>query len=443
VTPSGSLRGRLAWALGAGITLLWLAATLVTAAMLNREIDEVFDSAMQEAAQRILPLAVVDIVNREDGVTTQHIVTLRPHEEQLTYVVRDAAGAILLRSHNAQSVNFPPFVRVGFAETATHRLYYETALDGSITIAVAESLAHRATVARESLFTLALPLLVLVPLSLLGVWAVVQLTLRPVERLGAQIAGRGGGDLTPITGLSLPQEIAPIAGAVNQLLARLRRTLEAERSFTSNAAHELRTPVAAALAQTQRLIAETRGAETQARARQVEASLQRLARLSEKMLQLARAEGSAVRTQESHDLKPVLRLVVDELARADGAPARIAVTLPEGPALAAVSQDAFAILVRNLVENALKHAPAGSPVEVTLTSAGDLTVVNGGPAIAPDVLQQLTEPLTRGPTAAEGTGLGLTIARTIATAAGGTLTLHSPAPGRPDGFAAVFTIGWV
>ena len=109
--------------------------------------------------------------------------------------------------------------------------------------------------------------------------------------------------------LNLPSEIAPIADAVDRLIARLRQALEAERSFTGNSAHELRTPIAAALAQTQRLLAEMPDNAIRERARTVELALRELSRLSEKLLQLAKAEGGGLLVETPQNLAEVLRFV--------------------------------------------------------------------------------------------------------------------------------------
>jgi len=106
--------------------------------------------------------------------------------------------------------------------------------------------------------------------------------------------------------------------------------------------------------------------------------------------------------------------------------------------MAWIDADAFAILARNLIENALKHGPAGQPVEVGLTADRALRVRNGGPPVGPELLTTLSQPFTRGQTLADGSGLGLAIARAIAGRSGGWLELASPVPGRGEGFEAVF-----
>lgn len=433
-----SLQWRLSLGLGLGIALLWMVAILVTARNLRHEMDEVFDSALEETAQRILPLAVLDIVGREEEGITQRVATLRAHEEYFTYVVRDAKGAVLLHSHEADDAIFPPFVGMGFVDTPTHRIYFDAALQGTVTIAVAEPLAHRRAVANQAFLGLAFPLALFVPLSLLGVWWLVRSSLAPIQAFRQGIESRGSGDLAPIPASRLPAEIEPIADAVNHLLDRLRRTLEAERSFTANSAHELRTPVAAALAQTQRLISETTDAATRNRAENIEAALQRLSRLSEKLMQLARAEGGRLRTAQAADIAPVLRMVVNELAQGAQGTDRIELTIAAAPVLSNIDLDAFAILARNLIENALKHGTEEEPVRIVLSPGGTLTVTNGGPFVPPDVLARLSRPFERGTTAANGSGLGLAIATAIAAGAGGKLTLTSPVQGKSSGFEARF-----
>ena len=434
----GSLQGRLALALGVGLTVLWLAAAWAAATLLRGEMNEVFDSTLEETAQGILPLVALDIISREEEGISQRIATLREHDEYFTYLVRDDQGRVLLRSHMAEDADFPAFEGMGFRQTATHRLYYDAALQGTITIAVAEPLSHRAEVAREILVGLGLPLIVMIPLGLFGVFWIVQRSLRPVRRFSTALSSRGAGDLSAVGDKTLPNEIKPMAGAINDVLGRLGRTLEAERSFTANAAHELRTPVAAALAQTQRLMAETTDTNAAGRAAEIEVALKRLTRLSEKLLQMARAEGGRSRRDFVSDLRPVLDMVLADFDRAAG-PARIQSTLPTEPVLSNLDPDAFAVVVRNLVENALRHGSGGTPVQVALTR-DILSVANDGAPLDAKTLAGLTARFERGQSVSDGSGLGLSIVQAIAERAQATLTLHSPAKGRTSGFEAVFQL---
>jgi two-component system OmpR family sensor kinase len=286
---------------------------------------------------------------------------------------------------------------------------------------------------------LALPLLIIIPLSLLAIFAAVRLSFRPVRKLRNDLAARGAKDLSAVQDTDLPSEVAPIAAALNQLLLRLKDAFEAERSFAANAAHELRNPVAGAIAQAQRLQAETTDRKAAQRAADIETTLKRLARLSEKLMQLARAEGGRLRSDSLADLRPILQLIVADFERA-GAEGRLDLELPSEPVLSSIDPDAFGILCRNLIENALRHSQRGTPVAIRLAAEGRLVVRNEGPVIPAEVLARLTSRFERAAVVGEGIGLGLAIVRTITERAGGSLILRSPIAGRATGFEAAVNL---
>lgn len=439
MTAGPSLHRRLGLGLATAILTMWLAATAVAGFVLRHEMDEVFDSALQETAQRLLPLAVRQVIDT-DAVGAARMETIQPHQEHLTYLVRNPEGRILLQSHDADPRNFPTAPAIGFHDTGTHRIYGESVVSGTVAIEVAEPLEHRREAALESLLTLLIPLPFLIPLSILGSWLFLRRAMQPLARLRAEIEDRGGGNLSPIAVPGLYREIAPMGDSVSRLLDRLRRALDAERSFAANSAHELRTPIAGALAQTQRLIAEAPTADVRERAGAIEAALQRLARLSEKLLQLARAEGGAALSDSVQNLRPVLLHLIEEFRRRSDDGWRLHLAEPAGALSGRMDPDAFAVLVRNLIENALRHSPPGIPVDIRISTDGAIHVVNGGPTVPVAVLARIRAPFQRGLTDAQGSGLGLAIADRIAHAAGATLELHSPAIGQDDGFEVVLRL---
>ncbi|PJN93353.1 two-component sensor histidine kinase, partial [Amaricoccus sp. HAR-UPW-R2A-40] len=167
----------------------------------------------------------------------------------------------------------------------------------------------------------------------------------PLRRFRNRLAARNARDLSPVPADDLPSEIAPMASTLNRLLDRLKAAFDAERSFAANAAHELRTPLAGAIAQVQRLRSETLDPEAARRGAEIEEALKRLTRLSEKMLQLARAEGGRLRTGDAKDLRPVLGLVVSDFARAAGAD-RFDLVMSDTLVLSDLDPDTFGILCR-------------------------------------------------------------------------------------------------
>ncbi len=437
--PPRSLEARIALSVGLLLTLLWIAAASVTAVVLRREMDQVFDSALQETAQRLLPLAVLDIVGREEDGITQRLAAIRDHDEYFTYIVRDDAGRVLLQSHSADTTIFPAWDGTGFRQTKTHRLFNDAALRDTVRITVAEPLDHRRSISREVQIGLGLPLLVVIPLALGAIVWAVRRGIAPLRRFRARLEARSARDLSPVPAGNLPAEIGPLATALNALLDRLKAAFDAERSFAANAAHELRTPLAGAIAQAQRLRAETTDGVARQRATEIEASLKRLTRIAERLMQLARAEGGPLRLDRAMDLRDVARIVLSDLSRTVD-PARIVTQLPDLPVLSDLDPDAFGILCRNLVENALRHGAPDAPVEVTLEQDGTFRVANEGPVVPPEVLARLTERFERGGAGSEGSGLGLAIVAAIAERMSSRLRLSSPRPGRASGFEAALRL---
>lgn len=438
--PISMTRQLMRWLIVVAI-LFWLAAAAVTAFVMHHEYQEVFDSALQEMTQRLVPLVVDDLYQREATSAPRRMDEAQEHKEHLIYQVRDASGKVLLHSHDAPEEAFQIPLKPGFYQTATHRVYTEVALSGTLFVQVADPLDHRTEAMRESALSLVLPVLPLAPLSLIVIWLVVRRSLKPISTLRQEIGSRDGANLSSINIENLPTELATITGSVNHLLSRLGHALEAEREFTANAAHELRTPVAGALAQAQRLSVELPIGKAQSRARDIEQSLARLARLTEKLLQLARAEAGIGTTQEPSDLAAIVRLVVAEFERSPAYSKRVQLEMdPSARWIRNVDVDAFGIVLRNLIENALVHGTAGSTVTISLRNQDTIAISNSGETVPPEQLEKLTARFKRGGGRVAGTGLGLSIATTLARQMGAQLRLKSPASERHDGFEALLTV---
>jgi len=432
---SPSLQKLLERRLAASLVGFWLLAVGLAAFLAYQQFNQAFDSALQETGQRILPLAILEIFNRDTGnLSSQSLPALNIHDEYLTYRVMDHQGTVLLQSHAIQPDTFPQEVPPGFSSTASHRLYMTSAVSGRYSIQVAEPLNERRQLLFKTLATLLLPLVLLLPASLLGIGFWVRRGLAPLKAYRNQLQARTPGHLEPLDIQLLPGEIQPMGETINHLLERLSRALTAERNFTANAAHELRTPLAVALAQVQRLHQQVKTPDLQTRCEQLESSLKQLSRLAEKLLELATAEGAGLLAEKPSDLLPRIEFLVQEKARQY--PGRLHLHLPEQPLYSSLDTEALALLLNNLLDNALKYSPSGSPVEVALNPEGRLQVINACETLSLENLQNLHQPFIRYCSDVAGSGLGLALVTAILEGVGEKLELKSPATGRNSGFEA-------
>jgi two-component system, OmpR family, sensor kinase len=450
-----SIALRLALGLTAGMALLWIGAAAISVGVMQQRLDEARDEGLRQSALRLLPLALHDLRERrgtvgrlsgafddDDGDEDDDDRNIPEgdgrHDPVFTYVIRNDAGEVVLRDEDAPVERINDLPEEGFADLEGRRTFALVDPRSGYSIAIVETTDRRMTALRDNIVALGLPLLALLPMMAGGIWLALRLALRPLERLRQDIAQRDSRNLEPVGSDGHPAELAPIAEAVGALLTRLKSALDAERAFAARSAHELRTPIAGALAQTQQLAAELGTGPGAARLREIEAALKKLSKLSEKLLQLARVEAGFARSDTATDLLPALDMVGRDINATSQW--RDRVRLENGGVrklMAAIDPDAFAIAVRNLLENGLKHGAADKPVRIVLGGDATLRVINEGGVVSAADLARLGQPFARGDTAADGSGLGLSIARTILEQAGGSLTLHSPATGAADGFEAI------
>lgn len=426
--------------LGLAIMLaaVWLGATGIVRTVFVHEIDEVIGDTLAKSAYRLMPLMIDTLHPTEESGGTYEAHESLEHmgfglKGFLAFRVYGPDFKSLLESQDAGQFTFPDPHRPGLIETDRQLGYTLGDRQSGLTLTVIEPAGHRAQAIREATTALILPLALMIPLMGLGVWWLTRRAVGPVRDLRAAIASRGGHDFRPVDDPSQPVELRGIAQSVDRLLERLRAAMAAERVFAANAAHEMRTPIAGALAQAQRLIAELPEGAARDRAAEVEQTLQRMRRLTEKLLQLSRADVPVTAPEMRQNMTPVIDLVLSDLG-AERERVRLHDALNQD-LMVRMDPDDFAICLRNLLENALFHATG--PVDLTIAADWTVHVVNGGPVVAVD---RLTDRFTRGDTRAEGAGLGLAIVAQVMRQVGGSLELHSPATGQADGFEAVLRL---
>ncbi len=435
-----SIKRRLVVSIVSIVTLIWLASSGYSAYVFNDEINEVLDDALVQNAKRLIPLAVQDDSDGDEMEKNDQPppVAEAENESYFLYQIRAKDGHVTHFSHDIVKRPFSELLVDGFQDLEGFRVYTESIHNGDFFVQVAEPLDHREEAVMESLWGFLIPLLLVIPVTGFMVWWLVGNSLMPLFRLNRDISKRGSDNLTLFDHRHQPQELLPITASLNGLMQKISQAIYAEREFASNSAHELRTPVASLLAQTQRLIAVSEDNDTRQRAAELEQGLKRLQRLSEKLLQLSRADASVLRSGETSSVMTLLAFLIEEYQRGTQTDQTIICDEASLHSLEwPVDMDAAAIILRNLLENALRYGSPQHPVEIFSDSDHALHVVNSCDILPKDQLQRLTNRFERGSYQSEGTGLGLAIVDTFVKHGSGTLTFYSPARHRSDGFEVV------
>ncbi|WP_457664192.1 histidine kinase dimerization/phospho-acceptor domain-containing protein [Sinorhizobium medicae] len=423
-----SLAGRLVLSLSLLLAVFWTIAVGLSIHVMRAEFDEVFDSALQETTERLASLVVDDYFRWDAGTGPNQVAALNPGatDEYLTYQVRDASGRVLLHSHNIGTEPYPAPLKPGFWSGNERRIFTIATVSDTLFVQVADSLAHRREATLESALTLLLPILLLLPLGMFAVrWVVVRAT-RPVNELRDAISTRDGSNLEPIVLQGLPTEIAAIPGSVNTLLGRLKLALQAERDLAANSAHELRTPLAGALAQMELLADQLTEPDDRSRSDRVLEALRRLSLMLEKLLQLSRAEAGIGASSTSVDLLALVKLLVESFQRShQTATIELRPSPGQSVLMRAVDPDAFAIAFNNLLENAARYGTAERPITVAISADGRITVTNAVSVPLDPDLDVYRARFRRGQTSKPGSGLGLAIVDKLITQMDGTMILRT------------------
>lgn len=415
----------------------WLVSVLAVVWYVDREINYNFDNELVEVSHRMFDIAVEELDRRQgEASMTKPLIAPTPvfHDAAVLYQVVDAHERVLLRSAETPPNTFDVPVAPGFSNLEDWRIYTVKHPSRPLFLQVADPLSERRDALNRTLFGLLLLLGAMLPLLALLLSRITRDELQVLQGLAGEIGQRSGTDLRPIALPGLPMELSLVGDHVNRLLERLAQSLDVERALAANAAHELRTPLAAARLRLQTAL------DHDLRRTDVEAALTALQSLShraEKLLQLSRAESGASLGRQPVDLVQLVATVAQEFWQEPRALGRLDLTVPDtgsGPRVLG-DFDALAIALRNLVENALHYA-GNARVEIEATRDGQLVVRDSGPGVNDVELRTLQLRHVRHSAERAGYGLGLSIVSTIVAKHAAQLVLNSPPTGAVSGFEA-------
>jgi len=409
-----SIRVRLLVSLLSVVALSAAVAAAITYSNVLRETESLFDYQLRQMALSL----------RDQGfIAPDEAAALANDDFDFVVQIWTADGTRIYASNPGLAL--PPRAVLGFAELklgdGTWRIFSTATRDR--VIQVAQPLAIRRELAAQAALRAVAPLLGLAPILAVAIGWSVGASLQPVRRLAAEVTRRDADALEPVAAADLPAEVSPLVQSINALLARLRSAFDAQRAFVSDAAHELRSPLTALKLQLQLLQRSADPASRDAAIGTLSAGIERATRLVSQLLTLARAEPGVQGPLATTDLTEAARqAVADVVALADSKSVRLTL---EAKAGCTVEGDASAsqILVRNLVDNAVRYTPSGGRVELTVANqAGQvvLAVDDSGKGIPTSERERVFDRFYRRANNEEagledtGSGLGLAIVRSIA-----------------------------
>lgn len=423
------------WAMGG------ILAYRVALAYAEKAIDESLTQSVRALARQVKPMGsglLVDFPKAAQAVLEQD------PKDRLAYMVSSPPGSFLLGntqlpgpggSGMLQPDDVPVLYDIAIDSKAMRVASIELAFGDAPTtqrlrVQVAKSLAVQQAIARELVLDVLVPLLLLGAVLGLLMYAGMRRGLAPLARLEAQLAHRNAASLQAIELTQAPQEVHSLAQALNQLLTTLRRSMSQEKRFLNDAAHQLRTPLAGLISQTELALSEADPEALHARLNKVHKGALRSAHLVNQLLSLARTEAEVA-------LLPAdVAALARELAR-EWTPRALAAGIDlgfEGEDHLKVRADRVLLreALSNLIDNALRYCPYGASVTLRVRATGDgqcmLEVEDDGPGVQDSDLPHLFERFWRASELPGGCGLGLAIVAEIAQRHGGSVQAHTSAP---------------
>ena len=417
-----SLQGRLLALMLCVVVVVWLATAVLTWFDARHELDELLDGHLAQAAALLVVQQALEHDEHDDrGIDAPTLHRYAPkvafqvfHENRLALRSANAPVTPLLEAGKGFKAGFKTVQITGMA----WRVFAAYGAERDVQVYVGEQMSSRDSILWAVLRSTLWPMLVALPLLALAVWWAVYRGVQPMRRLGRALAERQPQALDPVMLDHAPSEMTPMIAALNSLFERIRHLLESERRFTADAAHELRTPIAAIRVQAQVAMGET---DLALRTHALQATLEgcdRATRLVEQLLSLSRLEAVESPLMAAVDLRALAQRVVAELApKAIGKNQTLEFEGTEGCRIPG-SETLLAVLVRNLVDNAVRYSPPAACIKVAVGRHNGqvvLRVEDSGPGLHEADRQRLGERFFRVTGSLEsGSGLGWSIVRRIA-----------------------------
>ncbi|HET6436541.1 MAG TPA: ATP-binding protein [Anaeromyxobacter sp.] len=419
-----SVRRKLLVALLGAVVAVTLLGVLATYKVAREQLDDIFDYHLRQIALSLSDRALARAAARRAGP-----------ELDFSIQIFDQGGVRLYLSR--PEAPLPPVSDLGYSNVngpgGLWRVY-ATAIGGQV-IQVGQPVRVREDLAFQAATRTLIPLVLLLPLLALLVWRIVGGGLAPLRRLAGAVTARTPAALDPFGEEGVPVEALPLVRALNGLLSRLRAAMSAQRAFVADAAHELRTPLAALKLQLQLLERAPEGPSRAAALAELAAGLERGTHLVGQLLTLARLDPGAGPPPPAGPValaELVRQAVADHALLAEAKGIDLGAAGMEEAAVTAGDAAGLRTLLANLVDNALRYTPAGGRVDVSagLAELGPyLEVADTGPGIPAPERRRVFDRFYRVPGSAEGgSGLGLSIVKAIAERHGAAVAL-SDTPG--------------
>jgi two-component system, OmpR family, sensor kinase len=423
-------RTLLVWLL-AGLAAIALAAAGVTYLAARREVGELLDLQLKQLAYST---RIDDLLRgRRPGFDARQV----PHSEGVTELVTqiwDRDGVLVYWSQPGMGLPVP--ATEGYS-TIRHdgrdwRVY--TLVQGTHALQVAQAQDERAAIATQTALRTLVPFLALIPFFGVLIWVGVGRGLEPLDAMSKAVSKRRPDALAPLSERALPDELQPLVASLNGLLERLSSAIASQRRFTADAAHELRTPLAALTLQLDLARRATKPHEVAAALDDLEAGVARASHVVEQLMTLARVEPEAMaQTRTDCD---VVALAKDAIVARAALAADKSIDLGlarETPAVVTGDSASLGILLSNLIDNALRYTPRGGRIDVSVDRdehGVTLSVADTGPGIPAEARERVFDRFYRGDDNAEpGSGLGLSIVKRIADAHHASIALDAGAEG--------------